>query len=695
MTTDSTSVSTQPLAQYEPLLRYWILVLLMKCNGANRLLRNGRFSDKNVADFIGLGLDDLENFSHVELLRKLTDKLEAAEAEAPGFPVDCVLARNLSNLAHRIGLSPVEADILHFVVLQRVHTDFDNALEMAGELNRAGFIRLLSACLRHPEAQVQAALRSNGRLCRSAILSVDDSSRYQFGGKVDLLKGLADALMLEQADLLDLFAASFQVASPRQLTLDDYGHIADDIAVLKPYLEAACCTESRGVNVLIHGVPGTGKTEFAKALAASIGAKLMMVTVESPSGEPREGKERFKSLRFAQSVLAGVGHTLLLFDEVEDVFHESRADGHFSGNPSGVKGWVNGVLERNCVPVIWITNCIEQIDPAYLRRFDYILAMEPPPPSVRRGILDKAIGDISLSDDWRESACALEGMTAATLRRAVRVATVACDVDVNLNAERAVSQTLSGTLAAFGMPALQPELARPLTGYRLDWVNADADLERLAEGLSHYRSGRICLWGPPGTGKSEYARYIAHRIERPCLVRRASDILSPYVGASERNIARMFQQASAEGAVLVLDEADSFLRERAGAKQGWEVTQVNEMLSAMESFHGIFVASTNLMSEVDQAALRRFDVCARLDYLKPHQLGELFVELADALALNPAEADLRRVQKICYLTPGDFAAIRRGSKLCPLRTTYELVERLSAMSRAKNAAVSNPIGFVQ
>lgn len=694
MTTDSTSVSTQPLAQYEPLLRYWILVLLMKCNGANRLLRNGRFSDKNVAEFIGLGLDDLENFSHVELLRKLTDSLEAAEAEAPEFPVDCVLARNLSNLAHRIGLSAVEADILHFVVLQRVHTDFDNALEMAGELNRAGFIRLLSACLRHPESQVQAALRSDGRLCRAAILSVDDSNRYQFGGKVDLLKGLADALMLEQADLLDLFAASFQVASPGQLTLDDYGHIADDIAVLKPYLEVACCTESRGVNVLIHGVPGTGKTEFAKALAASIGAKLMMVTVESPSGEPREGKERFKSLRFAQSVLAGVGHTLLLFDEVEDVFHESRGDGHFSGNPSGVKGWVNGVLERNGVPVIWITNCIEQIDPAYLRRFDYILAMEPPPPSVRRGILDKALADISLSEDWREAACTLEGMTAATLRRAVRVATVACDVDDSLDAESALSQTLGGTLAAFGLQPLRPELAKQLTGYRLDWVNADADLERLAEGLARHRSGRVCLWGPPGTGKSEYARYIAQRIGRPCLVRRASDILSPYVGVSERNIARMFQQASVEGAVLVLDEADSFLRERTGAKQGWEVTQVNEMLSAMESFHGIFVASTNLMSEVDQAALRRFDVCARLDFLKPHQLGELFVELTEALALNPAEADLRRVQKISHLTPGDFAAVRRGSKLCPPRTSMELIERLLAIANSKKMEGGRTIGFM-
>ncbi len=679
---------------YAPLLRLWILQLMVKCNGSDSFLRDTRFSEASVAEFLGFQTSDLEDYSPAWALRALTEKLEAIEAEAPKLPESPVLARNLSRLAERIGLSQVEVDILHFAVLQRVHPVFDAALELVGDLVRASLVRLLSICLGYPEPTVQDALRDNGRLSRSAILSVDERNRYAFGSKVDLLSGLAEALTLEQTDLLDLFASSFCPASSGQLTLADFAHLSKDIAVLRPYLELATRSEGRGVNVLIHGVPGTGKTEFVKALADAINVQLMTVPTETPSGQPRAGKERFESLRFAQSLLGSSGRSLLLFDEVEDVFYSTRGEGRFGGNASGIKGWVNGLLESNAVPVVWVTNCLDHIDPAYLRRFDYVLKMEPPPSSVRRKILDQALGALEASEGWRKAASALDGMTAATLRRAVKVAAAAADADPALDSEAAVSQVLAGTLDALGNPPLQVKSADPALPYRLEWLNADSNLEHLAAGLTRQRSGRVCLWGPPGTGKSEFARHVAHLLERPCMVKRASDILSPYVGVAERNIARMFRHAASEGAVLILDEADSFLRERSGAKQSWEVTQVNEMLTAMESFDGVFVASTNLMDDIDQAALRRFDVCVRLDFLKPHQVRELFADLARLLSVNCADDDLRKAQKIAHLTPGDFAAVRRGALLNPLHSSGELVTRLDALAHAKRVAKTRPIGFL-
>lgn len=679
---------------YAPLLQLWILQLMVKCNGADSFLRETRFSEASVAEFLGFQTSDLDDYSPAWALRTLTEKLEVIEAEAPKLPESPVLARNLARLAERLGLSQVEVDILHFAVLQRVHPVFDATLELVGELVRASLVRLLSVCLGHSERAVQDALRDDGRLCRSAILSVDERNRYNFGSKVDLLSGLAEALTLEQTDLLGLFATSFCPASNGQLTLADFAHLSKDIAVLKPYLEVACRTESRGVNVLIHGVPGTGKTEFVKALADAINVQLMTVPTETPCGQPRAGKERFESLRFAQSLLGDSGRSLLLFDEVEDVFYSTRGEGRFGGNASGIKGWVNGLLESNTVPVVWVTNCLDHIDPAYLRRFDYILKMEPPPSAVRRKILDQALGELPASEGWRKAASDLDGMTAATLRRAVKVAVAAADANLDLEPEAAVSRVLAGTLDALGNPPLQVKSADPSLPYRLDWLNADANLEQLAAGLARHRSGRVCLWGPPGTGKSEFAKHVAQLLERPCMVKRASDILSPYVGVAERNIARMFQHAASEGAVLILDEADSFLRERTGAKQGWEVTQVNEMLTAMESFDGVFVASTNLMDDIDQAALRRFDACVRLDFLKPHQVGELFVDLAGLLSVAYADADLRRAQEIAYLTPGDFAVARRGALLNPLNSSRELVARLEALARVKRVPKARTIGFV-
>ena len=68
----------------------------------------------------------------------------------------------------------------------------------------------------------------------------------------------------------------------------------------------------------------------------------------------------------------------------------------------------------------------------------------------------------------------------------------------------------------------------------------------------------------------------------------------------------MFTEAEAEGALLFLDEADSFLRDRTLARAEWAVTQVNELLQSMERFDGIFIAATNLMDSIDAAAMRRF-----------------------------------------------------------------------------------------
>jgi len=88
-------------------------------------------------------------------------------------------------------------------------------------------------------------------------------------------------------------------------------------------------------------------------------------------------------------------------------------------------------------------------------------------------------------------------------------------------------------------------------------------------------------------------------------------------------MARAFRDATESGAVLLIDEVDSFLQDRRRAARSWEVTQVNEMLTQMESFRGLFIASTNLMEELDPATMRRFDVKLRFDYLRSEQAREM------------------------------------------------------------------------
>ena len=231
--------------------------------------------------------------------------------------------------------------------------------------------------------------------------------------------------------------------------------------------------------------------------------------------------------------------------------------------------------------------------------------------------------------------------------------------------ESAAEHLLGNALAAMGLPRQIERRGVSVTRYRPECINADVDLVALTAGLRRDPRGRICLYGPPGTGKSAYGDYLARELDRPLLARRASDLLDPYVGMTERHIARMFEEASDEGSVVLLDEADSFLRDRAGARHSWEVTQVNELLTRMEAFDGLFVCSTNLLRDLDPASLRRFDVKVRFGWLKPDQAWTLFEDLLrDLGAEPPVHTDwLPRLADLEYLTPGDFATLARRQRL--------------------------------
>ena len=155
----------------------------------------------------------------------------------------------------------------------------------------------------------------------------------------------------------------------------------------------------------------------------------------------------------------------------------------------------------------------------------------------------------------------------------------------------------------------------------------------------------------------------------------------------------MFADARQEKAILLLDEADSFLQDRKGAQRSWEITLVNEMLTQMEAFPGIFIASTNLMDALDPAALCRFDLKARFEYLRREQALLMFDDLAEALGLATDPRARTALHGLGHLTPGDFAAVAQQVRFRPAATALELAQRLSAESSLKPESRQRAIGF--
>ena len=160
------------------------------------------------------------------------------------------------------------------------------------------------------------------------------------------------------------------------------------------------------------------------------------------------------------------------------------------------------------------------------------------------------------------------------------------------------------------------------------------------------------LSGPPGTGKSAWARHLAGRLGLEVMQKRASDLLDPYVGGTEQRIAAAFAEAREAGAFLLFDEADSLLGERADAVRSWEVSQVNEMLTWMEQHPLPFACTTNLVDRLDRASLRRFLVKVQFGWLTPAQ-ARLAFQRFFGIAPPPG------LDGLATLTLADFALVRR------------------------------------
>jgi SpoVK/Ycf46/Vps4 family AAA+-type ATPase len=346
-------------------------------------------------------------------------------------------------------------------------------------------------------------------------------------------------------------------------------------------------------------------------------------------------------------------------------------------------------LEENKTPAIWVCNKVSQIDSAFLRRFDYVMELNTPPKSVRLNIVKSYLEDKSISADFLEKLAEHKELSPALIANLSKVASRINESQENL--DDVLLKVVNNSLKAMSFKPLSTK-SKDDTHYDFNYLNTNIDMNKLIKGLQRSKKGNLCFYGAPGTGKTALAGYIAKQLDKPLLSKKASDILGMYVGQSEKNIAAMFEEAKQEEAVLVLDEADSLLRDRRGAKQSWEVSQVNELLVQMENFDGLFICSTNLMDDLDQASLRRFAIKVKFDYLKPEQACRMLEKECVGVL---SDKDNRDIASMSCLAPGDFSAVKKRLDILGMKGTADvMIQELKEEVLIKSDHHTSNFGFI-
>ncbi|MDH0450857.1 AAA family ATPase [Shewanella sp. GD04112] len=659
----------------------------LACRYSEELILSVINDDENVTSSVlgALTGESVEPFMRVsldEVLVKLQSKDRAPQNTE-------MVHHNALFLCQLFGLMPQMQSVVEFMIVMNANAGLKELTDSLVDADFGVLERMLQAKAKLDLEIILSQLAVFERYQLISDASLDDPSQ--------LIMPTALVSILVKCKLtsaVDFLAPMLSKSPEAQFDLSQFAHVNTDL--LAKYLTAITKAPIVGVNILLYGKAGTGKTELARTLAKTVKRSLLEVKSEqlienryrSNSSYGKATTLRLAHLNLLQGLLSGSEDSLLLVDECEALF--LQADEQYS------KERVMQALEQNRVPAIWITNHVDLLEPSFIRRFKLVMEVPVPDEPFAYAIQQQLLTSLKVSEDYRLLLAEKPNVTPAMVGNAAHVA-----MTLKLKggkAESIVDEVIEATLEACGEetppPKYQGELAfdSSMFSFKHNGSSTTEVLASINHAVEHALPIRVMLSGPTGTGKTAWVHHLAQMHGYELMHIKCSDVLSKYVGDSEQNVARLFRQAHKQQKLMLIDEVDSLLSKRDSAHALYEVQLVNELLSQLECNTMPVFAATNALASIDSAVMRRFDVKLECDYLNSEQRQALYKQVFGVKRLTNQE--ISTLNTLNQLTPGDFAILARRQRFEPKRD--HRATALVLLTAENNRKQGQPrIGFIR
>ncbi len=479
-----------------------------------------------------------------------------------------------------------------------------------------------------------------------------------FGGRLTFqiigVTPAADAVLVTQKTIFHIAEKGETLRGVPQVTYEDIGGLTDEILKVREMIELPLrhpeIFEKLGIEapkgVLLYGPPGTGKTLLAKAVANESNAHF--ISISGPEIMSKFYGESEARLREIFKEAREKSPSIIFIDEIDSIAPKrEEVTGEVERRVvSQMLSLMDGLESRGKVIVISATNRPNAIDPALRRpgRFDREIEIRVPDKKGRKDILAIHSRNMPLTDDVNidKLASVSHGYVGADLEYLCKEAAMKCLRRLlpvlDLQEEKLPPETLDKLIVNGDdfskalmevIPSGMREVFIENPDVKWEDIGGLEDVKRelqeavewpmkypgLYDKLGHKMPRGILLHGVSGTGKTLLAKAVATESEANFISVRGPELLSKWVGESERGIREIFKRArQSSPCVIFFDEIDSIapIRGAGGETQVSErvVSQLLTELDGMENMHGVVVlAATNRADMIDPALLRpgRFD----------------------------------------------------------------------------------------